>query len=83
LDKELLLKNADENKVILTLEDHVRMGGFGSAIAECLIDNNKNCKLEIIGWPDVYIPHGTDVATIRNQFGLGREQILAKVKSLL
>ena len=83
LDKELLLKNADENKVIVSLEDHVRMGGFGSAIAECLIDNNKNCKLEIIGWPDVYIPHGTDVATIRNQFGLGREQILAKVKSLL
>ncbi len=83
LDEEMLLKHADENLAIVTLEDHVKMGGFGSAIAECLIANNKKCKLELIGWPDAYIPHGTDVATLRNQFGLGREQIIAKIKSLL
>ena len=83
LDTELLLKHADENVAIVTLEDHVKMGGFGSAVAECLIENNKKNKLEIIAWPDKYIPHGTDVATLRNQFGLGREQIIEKVKALL
>ena len=79
LDTELLLKTAEENEAIITLEDHVKAGGFGSAIAECLLENNKNCKLEMIGWPDVYIPHGTDVATIRNQFGLGTEQLIDSV----
>ena len=76
-------ENADENETIITIEDHVKMGGFGSAVAECLIENNKKNKLEIIGWPDKYIPHGTDVATLRNQFGLGRKQIIEKVKSFL
>ncbi len=83
LDEQLLSKLADENQTIITMEDHVRMGGFGSAIAEYLIDNRKSCKLEIIGWPDAYIPHGTDVETIRKEFGLGQEQIINKVKSLL
>ncbi len=83
LDEELLLKHADENEVIVTLEDHVKSGGFGSAIAECLIANGKKCKLEIIGWPDEYIPHGTDVATIREQFGLGTAQITDTVRKLI
>ncbi len=83
LDEELLLKHADENEVIVTIEDHVKAGGFGSAVAECLIANNKKCKLEIIGWEDKYIPHGTDVDTIRQQFGLGTEQITNTVLSLI
>ncbi len=83
LDRELLLKHADENAVIATMEDHVRAGGFGSAVGECLLDNDKKCKLEVIGWPDKYIPHGSSVAVIREQFGLGTRQIADKLKMLV
>ena len=83
LDRELLLKHADENAVIATMEDHVRAGGFGSAVGECLLDNDKKCKLEVIGWPDKFIPHGSSVAVIREQFGLGTRQIADKLKMLV
>lgn len=83
LDRELLLKHADENAVIATMEDHVRAGGFGSAVGECLLENNKKCKLEVVGWPDQFIPHGSSVAAIREKFGLGTRQIADKLKMLV
>ena len=83
LDEQLLLKNADENANIVTFEDHAVVGGFGSAVSECLVANGKKCKFLPIGWPDKFIPHGTDVATIRGQFGLGRNQLIERVKELL
>lgn len=83
LDVELLLKCADSNKTIVTIEDHVATGGFGSAVAECLLTNGKKCALDIIGWPDKFIPHGTDVKTIRAQFNLDTDQIEARIKSHL
>ena len=83
LDRELLLKHADENAVIATMEDHVRAGGFGSAVGECLLENNKKCKLEVVGWPDQFIPHGSSVSVIREKFGLGTRQIADKLKMLV
>lgn len=83
LDRELLLKHADENAVIATMEDHVRAGGFGSAVGECLLENNKKCKLEVVGWPDQFIPHGSSVSAIREKFGLGTRQIADKLKMLV
>lgn len=79
LDSRLLLKHADENKLIVTIEDHVKSGGFGTAVAEELIDNNKSCALKIIGWPDKFIPHGTNVACLREQFNLGTQQIAESI----
>ena len=83
LDAELLLKCAAENKTIITIEDHVVAGGFGSAVGECLLANGAKCSLDVIGWPDKFIPHGTDVKTIRAQFGLSTEQITERIKSRL
>ncbi len=81
LDTELLLKCADENKLIVTMEDHVLAGGFGSAVGEALLAAGRKNSLLTIGWPDEYIPHGTDVATLREQFGLSTKQIYDKIFS--
>ncbi|MBQ6534256.1 MAG: 1-deoxy-D-xylulose-5-phosphate synthase, partial [Opitutales bacterium] len=83
LDAEALLKCADENKAIITLEDHSAAGGFGSAVAELMLANGKKCDIDIIGWPDKFIPHGTDVKTIRAQFGLSTEQIAERISKHL
>lgn len=80
LDIELLLKHADENKTIITIEDHSVSGGFGSAVLEALASNNRHNNIELIGWPDEFIPHGTDVASIRKEFNLSTEQIAERVK---
>ncbi len=44
--------------VILTLEDHVLRGGFGSAVLEELNDLGLNTPVVRIGWPDQFIEHG-------------------------
>lgn len=79
LDEQLLKKTAGENKLIVTLEDHAASGGFGSAVAEFFAAEKIRVSLEIIGWPDKFIPHGTDVAALRRQFGLAEEQIASRI----
>lgn len=79
LDTELLRKTAGENRLIVTLEDHAASGGFGSAVSEFFASEKISTPLEIVGWPDVFIPHGTDVATLRQQFGLSDAQIALRI----
>ena len=80
LDRELLLAQADKNKLIVTLEDHVAAGGFGSAVAEALLAARKKCDVCIIGWPDMFIPH---LATLRAQFGMSTTQIIERIKKAI
>ena len=83
LDEELLLKTADANETIITIEDHVVAGGFGSAVAEALLEHGRKNDIELIGWPDKFIPHGSNVADIRAQFGLSTEQIIKRISAHL
>lgn len=59
LDEELILEIANSHKYILTLEDNVRIGGFGSLVNNLLIDNNYRGKIFNIGYPDEFIEHGS------------------------
>ncbi len=83
LDEELLFKTADANKTIITMEDHVVAGGFGSAVAEALLKNGRKNDIELMGWPDKFIPHGSNVADIRSQFNLSTEQIIKRISAHL
>ncbi len=80
LDGELLLEHARKNSLIITLEDHVKAGGFGSAVAEFLTEHDWPCSLKIIGWPDKFIPHGDNVAAIRELYGLSTVQIADSIR---
>ena len=79
IDTEHLLKSAKTSKLIVTMEDHVIGGGFGSAILESLQDRGEQIPVERIGWPDKFIDHGSSVAQLREANGLGAEQIMAQV----
>ena len=52
LDKEALDKLADENKIIITLEDNLLDGGFGEKVASYL--GNKDVKVLNYGQKRVY-----------------------------
>jgi len=59
LDEELLRKLAREIGIIVTVEDNILAGGFGSAVLEYI--NNQNMhwvKVLRIGFPDQFIEHG-------------------------
>ena len=79
IDIELLLKSAKISKLIVTMEDHVISGGFGSAILESLQGKGEQIPVEQIGWPDKFIDHGSSVAQLRKANGLEAEQIMTQV----
>jgi 1-deoxy-D-xylulose-5-phosphate synthase len=43
---------------VITIEDHARAGGFGSAVLECLSDRAVPATVERLGLPDRFIDHG-------------------------
>ncbi|MBC2607465.1 1-deoxy-D-xylulose-5-phosphate synthase [Pelagicoccus albus] len=82
-DNELFLSQAKSAKLVVSMEDGVRSGGFGSLLSETLIDESVTTPMVRIGWPDQFVGHGDGVADLRAQNGLAPEQILADVRAKL
>jgi len=83
LDEKLLVSIALKNKVILTLEENVVAGGFGSAVLECLQKNGiSDAAVKQIGIPDQFIEHGKPQLQ-REHCGLEPQQVAAEVKKLI
>jgi 1-deoxy-D-xylulose-5-phosphate synthase len=66
--------------VVETLEDHVIMGGYGSAVLEWFNQKRVTTPVVQIGWPDQFIEHATSVGDLRNKYGLTVENIVARVR---
>jgi 1-deoxy-D-xylulose-5-phosphate synthase len=79
LDRALLLSQAATSPLIVTMEDHVVTGGFGSAVIEALQEAGSPVAVERIGWPDKFLEHGSSVATLRAAYGLSPDDICARV----
>src|SRR5689334_16479554 len=58
IDAEMLHEVFSHYKKIITVEDAAIMGGFGSAVAEFMIDNNYSASITRLGIPDRFIDHG-------------------------
>jgi 1-deoxy-D-xylulose-5-phosphate synthase len=59
LDEELLHEALQNYDKIITVEDGTVVGGFGSAVAEFIVENNYKNDLRILGIPDRLVEHGT------------------------
>jgi len=68
-------------ELVITLEDHVLMGGYGSAVLELFDEKRVTTPVLRIGWPDQFIEHGTSVDDLRKKYGLTVENIISKVKA--
>src|SRR5271157_410108 len=79
LDSQTLGFFARNVDVILTLEDHALMGGFGSAILEELSNLGIQKPVERIGWPDQFIEHGKP-EQLRAKYGLTAAAALDKLR---
>ncbi len=67
---------AEETGVLITVEDNVIRGGYGSIVAE-LFDDDEGVTLHRIGWPDEFIPHGTRTE-LMHCYGLDGEGVAQK-----
>ncbi len=80
LDEELILSIANENKILVTVEEAYLAGGFGSAVMELLESRGLQDKLKVVrmGVPDEIVPHG-DPKKLLAQYGLDADGISARV----
>ena len=79
LDRTLLLRQAACIPLLVTMEDHVLSGGFGSAVLEALQDANCLVAVERIGWPDTFVEHGTNQEILRAAHDLAPDDIYRRV----
>jgi 1-deoxy-D-xylulose-5-phosphate synthase len=84
LDADLLEQIARTHDLVVTVEDNVLMGGFGSAVLEALADRDLLTDTRVIrfGIPDQYVTHGKP-ALLREEIGLTPEAIAQRVTDVI
>lgn len=83
LDEDCICAYAARTRKLVTLEEHVLAGGFGSAVLELL--NNKglwDVEVACIGIPDVFVEHGAP-DLLRRKYGLTAGDVVRAAETLL
>ena len=82
LDRSLITDLADRVKRIVTIEENVLSGGFGSSVLKLLQDSGlPDIQVKTIGIPDEFVEHGTQ-AVLRSKYGLDTKGIIRQVLEL-
>lgn len=74
LDSQIIDEALKVSKHLVTVEDNMLAGGFGSAVAEYLADKQANFKLLRLGIGDEFVEHGK-VANLFDKLGLNAGQM--------
>jgi 1-deoxy-D-xylulose-5-phosphate synthase len=83
LDRELLGETVRSLKKIITVEENVLMGGFGSAVLEALEQMGiHDVQVRRLGIDDEFVPHATQ-AELRSQYGIDEAGIIRAARSIL
>jgi 1-deoxy-D-xylulose-5-phosphate synthase len=83
LDVDLIATLSRAIPRIITVEENVRQGGFGSAVLECLSDEGiTGFHLRCIGVPDTFVEHGPQ-KLLRSKYGIDAPAIVETAKRLL
>lgn len=83
LDTGLLKKQAEKARLIVTFEDNVLQGGFGTGVLEFISEYNLPTPVLRIGWPDQFVEHGSSVRQLRAENGLSDQDILNRIEQKL
>ena len=79
IDKDVILDCAGRYDYIVTVEEHNIIGGFASAVSEVLSDSDEKARLIKIGLNDEYCSKVGNQKYLREQYGLGAENIVKKI----
>jgi 1-deoxy-D-xylulose-5-phosphate synthase len=84
LDSELVATLASEHDVLVTVEENVLRGGFGSAVLEELAERDALSDVRVLrfGLPDRYVTHGKP-ALLREEVGLTPDAIARRVAEVV
>ncbi len=79
LDVEALLADARRVSVVVTMEDNVLAGGFGSAVLETLQEAGLPTPVERLGWPDRFVEHGSSQDRLRETCSLTHDDMARRI----
>ncbi len=82
LDTELIVPIARQMKRVFTLEEGCIMGGFGSAVAEALLDHEVMVPLTRLGVPDLLVDHAKPEESL-TALGLTPPQIAERIRQVM
>jgi len=83
LDEDLILNLAKKTKKLITIEEGILKGGFGSAILELLQDKAADkYQIKRIGLPDKFIEQGERKELLKI-YGLNKEKIIKTVEEIV
>lgn len=82
LDKKTIIACAQDSAAIITLEENVLAGGFGSAVMEVLEQHEIVTAVKRIGLPDLFVEQGTQ-DELRHMYGLDQKGIINTARTFL
>lgn len=82
LDEETLHHVFQNFRYVITIEEGVLQGGFGSAVLEFMADHTYSVSLKRIGIPDIFVDHGTP-EELHREYGLDQQGIYLAAKSFI
>jgi len=81
LDEELLLDAVSKHTLLVTMEENVVAGGFGSSVLELLAERGiSGVKILNIGLPDSFVAHGK-AELLKEKLGLTPEKMAERIMS--
>ncbi len=81
LDKELIIRSAEETGAIVTVEEHNVIGGLGAAVAEVIV-KSRPVPVEMVGVEDQFGRSGPGEELLK-LYGLTAENIIEKAKKAI
>jgi 1-deoxy-D-xylulose-5-phosphate synthase len=82
VDNEVLHSVFKKFKYIITVEDGVLKGGFGSAVIEFMCDKGYNAEVRRLGVPDYFVEHGT-MEELYRECGYDAEGIEIAIREII
>jgi hypothetical protein len=82
LEKEAIRRAADPDRLMITLENHMVVGGLGEAVAATVAYAGLSRRVVSVGLPDEFLAAGA-LPTLHDQYGLSTEAVIAGVKAEL
>ncbi|MFI5155000.1 MAG: transketolase C-terminal domain-containing protein, partial [Chitinophagales bacterium] len=82
LDEDLLHEVFRQFARVITVEDGTLVGGFGSAIAEFMVQHGYNAELRMLGIPDEIVEHGT-LKELQLECGFDAEGIIRVARAMM
>ena len=74
---------AEAAEVVVTIEDHVLRGGYGSIVRDHLSECGITTPVVRIGWPDQFIEHASSVDYLRDKYGLTGANTAEQIRQVL